>query len=191
MKECDICNGRRTVRLPVYQSVVSGPIDADISTVVDQSSREYPCPECASDDRAPVTRLQALQGRMDVQEYLAGDVNFMRHAGRNLAARLGVDLFERGLIEIAKRTYADEMGRNVLQVRATVAAFSPNTRIKLEQRVAERQLEVAAEVVDATIEEIANWGSFYHGRMGGRVDASQAVQWLRDALKRVRERRNG
>jgi hypothetical protein len=178
MADCEVCRGSGRIHLPLYGKLEASPLDVSIDLQLGVMSREYPCPEC-SVDVVPISRLWVAKhaGRFD-RRYLPVMQKSMAHA-------LIDSLLERGMFMFRQDDPDDRGG---VRLVASVAFVAPAHVATLEQRVAERQFEVAEAVVEATVEEVANWGSHYQGRTGGSVDKSQAIGWMRTALKKVREK---
>lgn len=180
--ECEICQGSRRIRLPRYKPLVmTSPGDIESIDLSDHST-EYPCPECSAGDHIPCERLNIVKGAVDGPERLADKPEFLEMMRGHMASALGAKMLKDGMIQF-EQSPVDHRGKFAL--RGMVGVVAPQHVAEFEERVRERQFEVAAGLVEATKEEIANWGSYYHGREGGRVEKWQAVEWLQDAFKKV------
>lgn len=178
--ECEICCGRKTIRLPVYRMVAVESTADDVS--LDEASREFPCPKC-SPNLVPTERLTTIREKIESAAPYASDPRYME-AMRYGMARLMAERMLRGGYITFEQSDPDELGRFSLRGRAGVV--HPRHVAKFEERVAERQFEVAAALVEENKREIGNWGSYYHGREGGSVGKWQAIEWLETAFKKVR-----
>jgi len=188
MRDCDICMGRGTVRLPVYERLSVTELDGSVPGGMEERSREFPCPQCA--EVVSFQRMAVVTAMADIDtrgQRIHGDA-YVKSVQRGAAVKLADYMLTQGLISFELRPDASRDTIKLMQ--ATVGVVAPRDVATLERRVALRQMEVAEQVVDATIEEIRNWGSYYHGREAGSVGKSQAIEWLRTALKKVREYRN-
>jgi hypothetical protein len=152
--DCEICRGRGLVRLPLYRrATVSFEATA---TSIEESYREYPCPECS--DQAPLERVAVLDvhsmvdARIDTPE-------FREHAMRHAALRLVDELLKADFITL-ERGKTDTF-RERYPVVATIGVVSKKQVATLERRIADRQDEVAKVVALEAKKQIDNWGSHY------------------------------
>lgn len=144
------------------------------------------CPECAAGDNVPVTRLQARKMTSLGRAAMASTDGYMDMLKKQMATELAMFMLRHDLIEF--RRGPDDLVHFEFPLTAMVAVAAKKDVATLEQRINERQLEVAKMLVDETCEQIANWGSYYSGREGGRVEKGQALLWLREAFNKVKER---
>lgn len=168
--DCDICGGAEKVRLPIRFRAMA--LTADPGPTMTESSREYPCPACA--DTTRLERVQAAREETFAASYI-NDPGFVDHVRKGLAHQLASHLLEHDFIKF-ERGPEDE--RNMgFQMRATVGVVRPGQLDNLEERISERQTEVAKEVIEEAEHQINNWGSHY-----GHADILK-----RDATRMVRE----
>lgn len=171
---CEICRGARFIRLPIYRSVGTAP---DPNEMV-AAAREYPCPECSVS--VPESRIQAVSHQNMVTLEVAQDPRFVASVENNLAHRLLQTIIADSLIRYERSP--DDTKTMAFTVRATIGVVSPKRVASMEERVAERQAEVAREVVDVAIAWIANWNSHYDGQF---ISKSQATASIKEALTKV------
>lgn len=182
MAHCIVCRGSGVVRLPVYRQL-EALHSLGFDEAVDSAYREYPCPEC-KELSAPYSRLaiEKTERMMDARAPAA----YRDAMRRGMVHAIADKIFELGLVSFEEGPENTRL--LAIPVRATIAVVAPVEVAKLEERVAQRQIEVAEALVAETSEQIANWGSFYHGRTGGSVGKYQAIEWLQEALKKVKAR---
>jgi hypothetical protein len=170
----------------IYQEFIAEFMPSMVDDLkMTESSREYPCPECSAGD-LPHERLMAVKISRDGPDHLANDPRFLEIMAGGMARALGDEMLKRHLIRFERSPVDQSTGR--FEVKATIGVMAPGRVAKFEERVAERQFEVAEAIVVAAEEEVRNWGSYYRGRTGGSVEKWQAIEWLQAALKKVREK---
>ncbi|HWK44889.1 MAG TPA: hypothetical protein VNT30_09220 [Stellaceae bacterium] len=175
---CPICQGSRTVRLFVYHPVTTKPLARQAR--LEDSSRTYPCPECTrkavSEEHVTILQHTAVFGATYlVREGL--EIYAMRTAAAALSRRLLDDQF-------IKFSYFPNVLPGSTEVVATLAAVAPSHVASMEQRIAERQGDVARRVVEQAVREIEIWGSAFGGT-GGSIHKEMAVEAVKMALIRV------
>ena len=153
--DCEICSGSGYIRLPLYRRATAVSFEA-MPPEIEETSRQYPCPECT-----PVVRLERVQA-IKVEGFTSSQIEdpaFIEHVRYGLAREVAAFLlkegyikFERGQIDTIQMRFA---------TRATLGVVRPNAVDNLEQRIAERQSELAHEVVEEVERQINNWGSHY------------------------------
>lgn len=178
--DCDICRGAGKVRLPVYMRLRAVMVP-DANLVMEESSREYPCPECA--DMTCLERVWAAREETHVASYIK-EPGFLDHVRSGLARQLASHLLEHDYIKFERGPEDDQNIR--FQMRATVGVVRPGQLGNLEERISERQTEVAKEVAEEAERQINNWGSHY-----GHADILKrdATRMVRDAIKAVLTKR--
>lgn len=174
-ERCMVCMGRGIVTMPLYRPTVA--FDPNEAPQMFEVSRNYPCPECAP--RVPEDRVGVIEHFVMLDERVPAEVELQ---ARRSAAMAMVDrLIKSQYIRFEK--YPTEMGYRIV---ATLAAVAPRHVADLEGRIAQRQDEVAREVVAEAKRGIDNWGSFYEHRSIGK---SFAITLIGDALRTVLDRR--
>lgn len=176
---CDICGGAEKVRLPIRFRAMA--FTADLAPTMTESSREYPCPACA--DTTRLERVQAAREETLVASYIK-DPGFVDHVRRGLAHQLASHLLERDYIKF-ERGPEDEQNMR-FRMRATVGVVRPGQLDNLDERISERQTEVAQEVIAEAERHINNWGSYY-GQQS--ISKDQATREVREALGTVLKNR--
>lgn len=180
--ECDICRGARTIRLPIHRPVEVSYKAAEISaTDVVSMYREFPCPNCTPtvDDNHILQMNAELQAQVEYDL----DPKYEDYIQRHACAMLAEQLHRSGLVTFRK-SEPDQFG--VRQVRASFGVVTTAVVQSLEQRIAERQMDVAGDVAEKAIAAINNWGSFYRHESLQKDDASRFIM---EALRDVREQR--
>lgn len=183
--DCEICHGNGRIRLPRYVRLkaVGGPSPMDAE--IESSVAEFACPECEANS-APFDRVDVVSQIVSAASDIR-DARFDEHVKERLSYDLARELLRRGLITFQQGR--ENLKDMTVPWKATIGAVAPKHVATMEDRISARQLEVAAEVVAQTGEEIANWGSYYHGREGGSVGKWQALDWLAEAFKKVKAAR--
>jgi hypothetical protein len=182
MDECPVCQGRKRIKLPLYQPV-SASFSDDADWTAREASREYACPECSG---VPESRVNILGCVASI--FCPDPVNFpdqikaMRH---HMAREMAEKLVKDGFIRIEVGPVGDDFRS---EVTATLGAVSERAVASMEQRIAEHQDVVAREVANAAAAGIRVWGSYYTDD-DGSIPKSQAVDAVREALKAVLEKR--
>jgi hypothetical protein len=177
--DCDICQGRKKIRLPIYRRAMA--FSADVLPDPVESSREYPCPECA--DVTRIERVQAVRQETFAPAYI-NDARFIDHVRSGLARQIGAFLMDNGYIKFERSPDDEKYMR--FAMRATVGVVRPNQLDNLEERIAERQTEVASAVVQEAERQINNWGSYYGH---AAIDKDQATRFVRESLGYVLKKR--
>lgn len=186
--DCVICRGSGVIRLAIYRRTRIGDFNtesiADAEPIAEESSRSYPCPECS--DRLPQERLAVVQYHSLLDSEI-NDPEYVRHAKHVAAHELVAGLLKNGFIRF-------ERGPNDARdlqfpMMATIGVVSLKTVATLEQRIAERQDELAREVVSEAAKQIRIWRSAYTGD-DGTIHKGQAVDSIQAALTRVLAKRS-
>ncbi len=189
MATCEICGGARVVHFHRRQPLKavargdSAPTDADQVQVA-----TYPCPECAASVSFDRVQISTASTSQIIDRRMAADEQFMDAVRRDAAFALVDHLMRDGFITFAVRRSPgdpDEFTERVAHT-AKVGVLAPKVVATLEERVAERQSEVATEVVDEAISDIRNWGSDFGWTS---IDKEQAYRSIKDALAAVLLRR--
>jgi len=175
--DCEICRGAGKVRLPIsLRLMAAASLEMAPSEPV-ESSREYPCPECS--DVVRLERVQAAREETLVASYIK-EPRFIEHVQHVLAHQLAGFLLKHGYIKFERGPEDTQQMR--FAMRATVGVVRPGQLDNLEERIAERQTEVAQEVVGEAQRQIDNWGSYY-----GHADILKrdAMRFVGEALQTV------
>ncbi len=177
-QDCEICQGRGVVRLPIYSrlSAVYFQSELTVEQMPRPSSREYGCPECGlavNEGKVAVLDAHVMVDTRAPAEYEV-------HARRNAAHRLVDMLLERDYITFS--TYEHNSRDLKRPVVATLAVVSKGAAAAMEERLRQRQDQLAKAVADEAIKQIDNWGSHY-GRAA--VSKEDAGRFIRVALNDV------
>lgn len=165
---CDVCQGRRTIVLPLYPRIDYSKLP-ERELVIDASRKTFPCPQCG--DAAPVDRVLHLGYDSQFPEN-ERDTPAMEAASRKaIALEMGKRLLDAGLITFRTRN----RGIEGFTVEGKIAVVSPKTCATLEERIAERQMDVAKELAAEIQRQIANWGSAYDRDNIGKATAGYLI----------------
>ncbi len=180
MKCCEVCREARTIRLPLYREAVVS-FEATVAKLED-SYRDYPCPECAPSTSADLVRVVECHFQADTR--YEGDEGYREHIVGHGVQILAREIEKAGLIRM-QHAPADsrELKRGY---RLSVGVVSPKVVTKLdEQRIAAEDA-FAKLVVETAYYQIDNWGSHY-----GHADIlkSDAKHMVSDALRIAKEQR--
>lgn len=181
---CEICRGMKTVRLPIYRRITAWT-GQETETSPERGYREFPCPACG--ESVAVDQLYIVRQDCLIDAARRGEEAFTRMAMQETADQLARSLMESGYIVY---TISPEnpfhMSRKVM---ATVAVAAPEKTRSLATQIEAASEGLAREVADEAKSRVCVWGSHYHGREGGVIDKSIALQFIDEALKEVLKRR--
>lgn len=178
MKECEICRGSRTIRLPIYRPLA---VSDDVRSARDMV-REYPCPECCGmvpENRISVVAKHSMLG-MEYARHL--QIRTAIHA--QMAAKIGRFLLENNLIRFDEGK--EDVSSGTVLFKGTVGVVSPKHVASIEERASESQEQFAREVLSDAMTRIDNWGSAYGQDW---IYKTQVGDSLREALLAAIDRR--
>jgi hypothetical protein len=185
---CEVCEGRRSIRLPLRRMLSVAAFDPAAyipEAVVQASFKDYPCPECVQ--RVPYSKLQSIKCMtfVDEEQIRTPDAKkwWRENAEKILSRQITDGLLSKGLLKIRDLEPTPYHSRAVC---ATVCVVAPNDTIELEERIAERQMDVADEFAKEAKRLIDNWGSFYGQTDILKCDARREID---AAIRNVRDRR--
>lgn len=130
-----------------------------------------------------VGQIGAAHEETFVASYI-DDPSFLDHVKEGLACAIGAQLLKSGYIKF--RRSLNDLRELRFEMVATVGVVHPSKLDTLEQRIAERQSEVAQEVACEAVNQIDNWGSYYGHAEVLKHDARRLIG---EALKSVLNRR--
>lgn len=174
---CPICRGDRRIKLPLYRQSVA-TWSTDEAMAMEESSRIYLCPECSPKSTEENVALLKYEATAAIQ--YEGEPGYQEHVYANLANNLAYALLRDGHIKFTSLP-ADKTNLTRL-TKATLGVVSANVVASMEDRIAERQLEVAAKLVPAASRKIRIWGSYYGDT---HVSKDQAIESVIDAFKEL------
>ena len=178
--DCEVCRGRGKITLPLYKpmTVMASPdMDNEISVHVDDTRRDYACPECAP--VAQENKIFFLDTSADVDARWPSEPGLVASVHKKLAQQLADGLLERNMLTISEGR--KDKSRDVTTYYARVGAVSPDAVESLEKKIAKQQRFIAAEVIERATKDIRNWGShFDHGV--GPIEKDRAIEKMRTAL---------
>jgi len=181
--DCDICSGAGKIRLPVYGRVPAVYSDSgEITAKPAETSRTFACPQCGP--KVEHERIALVYARATCAAEFVNEPGYDEHVKRDAAHRLADELLKGGFITYA-RSSVDEL-RRTFKITSKLGVVSPSAVATMETRIAERQGDVAAKVVDEAVRLIDTWGSYY-GRE--TVTKSEAARFVREALRNVTSNR--
>lgn len=180
MKDCDICGGDRTIRLPVRRKVSFFNLDAGMPTAVsvDEMSRTYPCPKCVEGKgKAQAVEVGASAAMPDD---LVKEDGFRDHVQRHLADAIGYELLKRGLIKFEKIKNREPSWRagHILVGRAAV--FNPDVLVERDQvaaRGAQAAIEAMADRLRQNFTNFSNSICYNRDMIIGVVGGAKLALW--------------
>lgn len=177
-ERCDICRGIKSIRLPVHHNASALYKEHSAAVApVSNSYRDYPCPECSPKVSEENVSVYSTQHDIDSRIPPAERAHYvMRQAAHMMADKLQESGHMKtvvGPLDTSRMTYP---------VRTTLGVVSQSFVASMEDRIIERQAEVAEQVVSAAIAKVNHWGSTY-GHQG--IYKVQAIDSIREALKEV------
>lgn len=178
---CDICQGRGTIHLSVYQELKNVGPTVTPEAVCEIYYRDYACPECS--DVTPVVRVHALKTETFVASYIE-DPRFIEHAQESLALQLAGYLLRNDYVEFKQGP--EDLNSLRWEMIATIGVVAKSKLDDIEARIAARQLEVANQAIEEAKFQVSNWGSHY-----GHSDIlkSDALRLIGDAVRSVMDKR--
>lgn len=183
MDDCEICGGARKIRLPIRRKLSMRPaMNAKIE--LEESSREYACPECSevADDNSVMVAF----AQEDYPAQYAKDPQFMEYLHRSMVPALAARLIADGFVRFVDGPEDKNMMRKSLRGYVGVVAVGAAKRI--EDRINERQWEMAEKIIQEAADAVQHWGSHYTGR-SGPINKSDAVRQIFDALKTAKSKK--
>jgi len=182
MPRCEICRGEQTIRLPIHrESRVFSDLTDSQSPV--PAVRSYPCPECAetvTQNRVSIVRYHSIMDAGD-----GSDPRFADYVRREAANAFGDFILESGFIQFERGP--NDIQQMTFPTKATIGVVSPKHVATLEERIVERQMQIAGEVVTAAVVGITNWNSRFNGPEGS-IPKDQAATEVREAMQCVTNR---
>jgi hypothetical protein len=184
-KDCEICRGRRVIRLPVYRSVSA--VQPDMASIehIDDDSREFPCPACAP--AVPEDCIAIVEAGAQVLVRSDADPRHEQAIKADLAHALVHHLLSSGFIRFSRAPVPKfSAGYKSLCtevfLRAEIAVAAPKAIGSIEDRVRERLLVVGHKIVNEAEKRMAVWGSAYGSTT---LQKEQATDAVRDAVLAV------
>jgi hypothetical protein len=183
MRDCPVCCGSRKVRLPWMKPMAPARYRAESVALmaVEKIYQDYPCPECApstNEDRVAILEFGATVAVPPDNDPRREEA-IRREAAFHIVDRLLKD----GFISFRE----DRTGEDytlTYEVRGRLGVVSPAIVASMEERIAERQADVARQVAVQAAEEIRVWGSYYTGDEGP-IHKGKAVEAVQKALDKV------
>lgn len=184
MPKCEICRGLQIIRLPVHRNLhVFSDFTGNELSASTPTSRTFPCPECS--ETVAHDRIAIVQHHSIVDTRYGSDPRFIEYVREEAATTLAHSILASNFIQFERGP--DDILQMTFPTRATVGVVSPRHVATIEGRIIERQMEIAQEVVRATIAGITNWNSQYSGPEGS-ISKDQATRQVREALEIVTRR---
>ncbi len=180
---CPVCRGSKKIRVPLMHQLKVMESQA-AEPVLEDAWRDYDCPECVLRIKAERFKAGKYISFMDRdQTSPAAKEWWHKNAREHMARMIAEGLIKDGFIEF---TDLPETPHYAGGVQASFYAALPKHWEPLEQRIAERQMEVADEVATEAKRLIDNWGSYYDWRSIHKSDARREIN---DAVRAIRARR--
>lgn len=180
MKRCDICCDRGTVRLSVHRRAPTKfPTGAVDAVTLDETSREYPCPECSP--KVNEAQVMILQAHFTVPAHPIEDEEESREFDRYMSEAAEHEMMGalRPHMDFKITPYSGPY--DDLRATVRIGVVSKGAAVAFDERVKAEAAKVAAEAVDAAIMRMDAWGSHYGYSL---IEKGQAARILRDSLQR-------
>lgn len=180
---CEICQGSKRVRLPVYHRTGVREHHSDVHAIhMRDSFRDYPCPECQA--RVPESAVTILQRRDVVRIPMGDQEDCRRHVERNIAQAFVQAILEAGHMQFTWDDREKDLdGRLVVWSR--IGVVSRQAVATIEDRVKSYRQIFAETLVKKATRKILHWGSHYTGATGP-IEKGMAARFVEDALEEVR-----
>ena len=178
---CDICNGRKVVRLQKYRSLFATMPDVRCLTTeirdTEENYRDYPCPECSAPDMLKVRHVEVKTRELRQYE---GNAEYRKYIEKDLARGLA-DFLLRHKDEFVTQTeyYQKEWGANEVKWTLsllTTDSYTPNWRAQVDEAL---QREIS-NIQMVAKEKIYGW----NGNSAG-LHKDRAVICLNEAIIEV------
>jgi hypothetical protein len=182
---CQVCRGRRTIRLGLHRPVTLAGAAALPSELV-VSSREYPCPECAP--LATLDQVRVLECHFQVDTRYEEEQGYREHMVSHGIHMLAREMEKAGLVRMQTAPVPDSDSVYDLSrgYRLSVGIVSPKVARDLDVRREEAEERFARLVLAIAMRQIDNWGSYYRRGDISKRDAIRLVSEALDAAKRQR-----
>jgi len=181
-KRCPVCEGRKYIRLPLRQELVAAMPVEELIAPVQNTYRDYPCPECAPTVNVDRVRVVECHSRV-IAEY-ENDPEFMESINEELAISIGKEMAEAGYMRFRKEPAEHDDMTRIYQ--ATVGVVGPEVVDYLEKEHRRREDAFADKVAKRIKYEIDNWGSYY---ANPTINKNVAYDLINDAVKYAKETR--
>jgi hypothetical protein len=183
VEPCPVCQDTKSICLPLRHQVTCTP-ENEMPTL-QENSRYFDCPECVLKIKTEKFKAGKIKTYMDHDQFRTPEQKAWWHEGamRSMGRMIAEKLIEDGFIEF-ETLPSTEYHPEGLQAKfygALPKHFEP-----MEARIAERQMDVAAEVAEEAKRLIDNWGSYYHVRT---ISKDEAHREINAAIENVRKRR--
>lgn len=185
--DCDICQGREVVRLPVQRPLRA--VDVNEPPKVEESWRAFPCPQCAGmvhDDYVATLhcRDEVPAEPYDVEPGLKEHV--LRKHGHGIVDNLirGGFMNTREVFRRPSPRHGEEVG-----IQSTVGVVSKARVASIEQRAVRAAEEIVNEAIEGGLKQMHNWGSYYQRESIGKAEADRLIrEGVRRAMDIHKER---
>jgi len=148
--------------------------------------REYPCPECGY--KVPQEHIHIVEVRDVLDVKYMKDPKYEDHVKGTIALSMGDFMYKNKLITFEKRE--EQLPEMVVPLIGKVGVLTKRQTKTFEQRVFERQMEVAQEVARVAIISIRHFGSLYDGGKGS-IQKDVATGFIAEALHKVERGSHG
>jgi hypothetical protein len=176
--QCEVCCGSGFIRLPLYkQAAVTSLRDSAQIQSIDETSRQFPCPECS--EMVPQDRVAVLYHHIAVADVVSGDAKFRGHVRRRCARGLADALIDGRFIRFSEAR--DDTPDRAYRMQATIGVIAPSRVASIEERAAQNQEALARRVIERARNAILDWASHYTGP-SGNIPKGLACRELDDAL---------
>lgn len=179
MPVCEVCRGRKTIRLPLYRPASVVPFDATPRAIAsDDTYRDYPCPECAPTVQAD--KVQVIECYVEADTRYEGAEGYRRHIVGNAARQIAEEIERAGLMRIQS---VPLRGRDDINTyRMTVGVVPPKVVAEKDKQQLAASIAFAQEVINLAAKEINNWGSYYEQTY---IDKARAAIFMGEALREI------
>lgn len=185
---CPVCHDTRSIRLPHhYPPSAFFAHDSSLLREFGICDDTYPCPACTGGLKEE--RVAFIQTVDEIRAWRGIETAEMDQIRRIAADTIVHALLKRGLIRVELRSDPSDSTR--LEVQAELAVLSDSSVASMKERIAERQDEVAAEVVQEAMRRITEWDKDYDHLHDGTIPKDVAKSAAYAALMKVLKDRGG
>ncbi|MGV1912104.1 hypothetical protein G6K96_21450 [Agrobacterium vitis] len=177
--DCEICGGQGTIKLArrLSPGLAVRLSAALIQEVRHDTSKTFPCPECA--DATDHARVSIIEASIDVDERYASDAQYVEFIEEDLTNHIAHEFRKGGFLRFSSAEPSDRFMKK--SFRATLGVVSQNDVATIEQRALAKMKEFLGSVAAQAEANISHWGSHYTGD-SGPIRKADAIRFMKEAF---------
>lgn len=175
-KDCPVCRGVGTIRLPLYQTGEVGFYPEIARATAVAMSKTFPCPECA--ETIDLAHIVPFTAECTADEHYTKMPDFRNYMLRQLAQTLASAVAAGDYVRVTSTLDDTGQRRTWRGAIGVVIKGAVQTIVERERAAA---ITFADDVRAKTIERIRNWASNRAGR-DGPIQKDDAIRILTETL---------